>query len=72
MILFSSPTCFACKKAKQFLNENKIEFEEANVLLDEWKKQVAEYSITTLPTLVKNDGSKIVGYSPRDYKDLIN
>lgn len=33
--IYSTPTCFYCKKAKEFLKENNVEYEEFNVAEDE-------------------------------------
>jgi len=35
VIVFSTPTCSFCKKAKQYLRQNNIHFKDVNVLKDD-------------------------------------
>ena len=67
--VYSTPTCPYCIKAKQFLKEHSIEFEDVNVSLDQEKAQemVSKSGQMGVPTL-DIDGEIIVGFD----KDAIS
>ena len=54
-----TPICGACKKIGKMLDEMKVEYEDIDV--SENPEFSAKYSITSVPTLLKDNGDKLVG-----------
>ena len=69
---FYSPTCPYCPKAKIILLEaldkidQKIYFNEVNVLSPEGIKKTEKYRIMTVPTIIVNMRHKIVGVPTKE------
>lgn len=61
--VYSTPTCPWCKKAKEFLNENKIAFEDLNVAEDFKARQemINKTNQMGVP-VIDCDGDVIIGY----------
>jgi glutaredoxin 3 len=63
--VYSTPTCPWCHRAKEFLEENKIEFEDINVAEDQKaaEEMVEKSGQRGVPVLDVN-GEIIVGFDP--------
>jgi len=61
--IYTTPTCPWCKKTKEFLKENNVEYEEADVASDEkaGKEMVDKSGQMGVPVL-DIDGTIIVGF----------
>lgn len=69
--LYSSPTCSNCMMAKQYLDEQGINYIVQDITDPETRKfLVAKYNVMTIPVLVY-DGNVIVGFNPAMYDELI-
>ncbi|MBW2980414.1 glutaredoxin family protein [Candidatus Woesearchaeota archaeon] len=70
--VYSTPTCPWCHKAKDFLKENKIEFEDINVAenkeaADEMIKKSGQMGVP----VIEIDGEMIVGFDQEKIKKLL-
>ena len=63
VIVYSTPTCPYCDMAKNFLKENKVEFSEFDVSIDQENAQemIRKSGQTGVPVL-DIDGTIIVGF----------
>ena len=70
--VYSTPSCPYCIRAKQFLAENNIPFEDYDVALDQQKAEemVAKSSQMGVPVL-DIDGQIIVGFDKERIKQLL-
>ena len=61
--IYSTPSCPYCVRVKQFLNDNKIQFEDYDVSIDEAKAQemTKKSGQMGVPT-IEIDGKIIVGF----------
>jgi glutaredoxin 3 len=61
--VYSTPTCPWCKKVKQFLDTNKVVYQDFNVGQDSVARQemIKKSSQTAVPTIII-DGEIIVGF----------
>ena len=62
--IYSTPSCVYCKKAKQFLKDNNLDFTEVNVVeskevLDEFVKKTGQKGVP----VIEVDGEMVVGYN---------
>lgn len=70
--VYSTPTCPWCHKAKEFLTENKIEFEDINVAEDQKASQeMVEKSGQRGVPVIEIDGEMIVGFNPEAIKKAL-
>ena len=61
--VYSTPTCPWCTKAKEFLTENKVKFENINVAEDEKaRNDIIEKSGQMGVPVIDIDGEIIVGF----------
>ena len=62
--VFSTPTCPWCKKAKQWLDANKIAYQDFNVAQDKAARDemVKKSSQTAVPVIII-DGEIVVGFN---------
>ena len=62
--VFSTPTCPWCKKAKQWLDTNKIAYQDFNVAQDKAARDemVKKSSQTAVPVIII-DGEIVVGFN---------
>ena len=71
--IYSTPTCPYCKKAKEFLNQNKVQFEDIDVSLN---KEAAEEMINKSGQMgvpvIDIDGQIIVGADISAIKKALN
>ena len=66
LIIYTSSTCPYCKQVKDFLTDNKIEFEEriTKENMEEFSKVAKTVGMSSLPTIVFKDSYFVPG---RDY-----
>ena len=63
VIVYSTVWCPWCKRVKEFLEENNIEFEERNVELNyKWAEELVAKSGQTGVPVIDVDGEIIVGF----------
>ena len=62
--VYSTPTCPWCKKAKQFLDANKVTYQDFNVAQDHAARDemVKKSSQTAVPVIII-DGEIVVGFN---------
>jgi len=72
VIVYSTETCSYCHLAKDFLKENKIEFEDVNVQQDQSRaKEMIEKSGQQGVPVIDIDGKIIVGFDKEKIKELL-
>lgn len=72
--IYTTPTCGWCKKTKEFLNEHKVKFEEADVSEDqEAAKEMIEKSgqMGVPTTIVEGFRKPIVGFNEEEFKEAL-
>ena len=70
--VYSTPTCPWCSKAKDFLKENKVPFEEVNVAADHKAAQdMIEKSGQMGVPVIDIDGTVIVGFDKNAMKKAL-
>ena len=72
VIVYSTPTCPYCKMAKNFFNENKVEFEEFDVSsnLEKRKEMITKSGQMGVPVIII-EGKLIVGFNKPQVMDLL-
>ncbi len=72
VIVYSTPTCPWCSKAKEFLKENKVAFKDYDVSVDEKAREdmIQKSDQMGVPVLDIN-GTIIIGYDVDKMKDAI-
>jgi len=71
--VYSTPTCPWCKKTKEWLKENKIEFESIDVSADKKAaEEMVEKSGQIGVPVVDIDGTIITGYDVSAMKKALN
>jgi glutaredoxin-like YruB-family protein len=70
--VYSTPTCPWCKKAKQFLDANKVTYQDFNVAQDHAARDemVKKSSQTAVPTIII-DGEIVVGFNESVLKEKL-
>ncbi|MBD3296418.1 MAG: NrdH-redoxin [Candidatus Omnitrophica bacterium] len=72
VMVYSTPTCPYCKKAKQYLKENDIEFEDIDVSEDQEKaREMSEKSGQMGVPVVEVDGEFVVGFDKGKLDSLL-
>jgi len=70
--VYSTPTCPWCHRAKEFLEELKVEFEDINVAEDEdAAKEMVDKSGQRGVPVIEIDGEIIVGFNPDAIKKAL-
>lgn len=65
VIVYSTPTCPFCHKAKDYLTEKGVSFEDVNVATDQARQQeMVEKSGQLGVPVLDIDGTIIVGFNP--------
>ena len=74
--VYSTPTCPWCDKAKNFLNENNVDFEEVNVAenekaADEMIEKSGQMGVPVIS--IKKDGKEniLVGFNEEKIRELL-
>jgi len=72
IIIYTTPTCVYCKMAKEWFNQNKIEFVEYDVLSDAEKRMemIEKTGQMGVPVIMIGD-EIIVGFDRRRIEELI-
>lgn len=72
VIIYSTPSCSYCRMAKDFFEENKVEYEDFDVSTDmEKQKEMIEKSGQMgVPVIVIN-GELVVGFDQEKIKQLL-
>lgn len=70
--IYSTPTCVYCKTLKEYLNKNKIEFQDIDVSKDEKELQeMIKLSGQMGVPVVNIDGEIIVGFDKQKIDNLL-
>lgn len=70
--IYSSDKCLECKKAKEYFDENNLEYIEHNVFKDtEAKRELIRMGYMSLPVIIIN-GNHVLGFDLNRIKKLIN
>ena len=71
--VFSTPTCPWCSRAKEFLKENNIQFEDINVAEDheQAKYMIAKTGQMGVP-VIEIDDEFIIGFDEAKIRELLN
>jgi len=73
IIIYSTPTCIWCRKAKDLLNQNKIRFKDADVSRDhKAAHEMIEKSGQQGVPVIDIDGEVIVGYDEERIKERLH
>ena len=68
--IYTSDTCIQCKKAKEYLRNNNIEFVEYNISSNqEYKRELIKKGYLSVPVIVV-DGQDILGFDLSRIKQL--
>lgn len=68
--IYTSDTCIQCKKAKEYLSDNDIEFVEYNISSNqEYKRELIKKGYLSVPVIVV-DGQDILGFDLNRIKQL--
>lgn len=60
VVIYSTPTCFYCQKAKEFFAKNKIEYKELNIAADSKAREEAVKKSHQLGVPVIEIGNEII------------
>lgn len=70
--IYSTPTCPYCVRAKQFLKENNIDFEDIDVASDQTQAQeMVKISAQTSVPVLDIEGEVIVGFDKEKIKQAL-
>ncbi|MCX6801962.1 MAG: glutathione S-transferase N-terminal domain-containing protein [Candidatus Diapherotrites archaeon] len=73
VMVYSTPICPFCIKAKQFLKQNSIKFEDIDVSMDTAKgREMVQKSGQTGVPVIDIDGKIVIGYDVARLKSLLN
>lgn len=68
--IYTSDTCVQCKKAKEYLQNNNVEFIEYNISSNqEYKRELIKKGYLSVPVIVI-DGQDILGFDLNRIKQL--
>ena len=71
--VYSTPTCPYCVAVKEFLKENKVEFEDINISQDEESmKMIVEKTGQMGVPVVDIDGELVIGFNRQKIIELLN
>jgi len=71
--VYSTPTCPYCVAVKEFLKENKVEFEDINISQDEESmKMIVEKTGQMGVPVVDIDGELVIGFDRQKIIELLN
>ena len=72
VIVYSTSTCPWCDKAKEFLKENNIEFEERNAQENpEYANELQEKSGGVGVPVLDIDGTIIIGFNEKKIREVL-
>ena len=62
VLIYTSPTCAWCKKTKEFFQQNKVKYEEKNIVEEKYAQEAQKKSEQIGVPVIDIDGKIIVGY----------
>ena len=62
VLIYTSPTCAWCKKTKEFFQQNKVKYEERNIIEEKYAQEAQKKSGQIGVPVIEVDGKIIVGY----------
>ncbi len=70
--IYTTPTCFYCKKTKEFFKENNVEYNEFDVTVDESARNemIARTGQLAVP-VIDVDGKIIIGFDQPALKEAL-
>lgn len=73
VVIYSTPTCHFCHLAKDYFNEEGIEFQDFNVSSDliKRKEMVEKSGQMGVPVIIINDVNIIVGFNKAKINELL-
>ena len=70
--IYTTPSCVYCKMAKQYFSDNKVEYEEKNVVTDmEAREAMVQKSGQMGVPVIEVDGQVIVGFDQSQLKEAL-
>ncbi|WP_414838818.1 transcriptional regulator SpxA [Carnobacterium sp. TMP28] len=66
IMLYTSPSCASCRKARAWLEENNLEYLEKNI----FKEQLTEYDLKVILSLTENGTEEIISFRSQIFHDL--
>lgn len=70
--IYSTPTCSWCKKTKEYLKRNNVEYVEVNVADDmEGREEMFKLSKQSAVPVINIDGNIIVGFDKAAIDELL-
>ena len=70
--VYSTPTCPWCKRAKQFLDANKVAYKDLNVASDVFaRKEMVKKSGQLGVPVLDVDGQIVIGYDEPRLKEML-
>ena len=67
--IYTSDTCIQCKKAKEYFQNNNLEFIEYNISNQEYKRELIKKGYLSVPVIVI-DGQDVLGFDLARIKQL--
>jgi glutaredoxin 3 len=61
VVIFNSDSCSFCREAEAYMKENGIEYEDKNIKVPEFKKELMSLGFRSVP-LIQIDGESILGF----------
>ncbi|MFA4831065.1 MAG: glutaredoxin domain-containing protein [Patescibacteria group bacterium] len=72
VIIYSTPSCGYCKRAKAYFEEKGVEYEEIDVSKDREKaKEMVEKSCQMGVPVIEINGKMLVGFDPTAIESLL-
>jgi glutaredoxin len=72
IVVYTSPTCPACGRLKEYLKDRHLEFEERSVTDPKFAKElVDDYRQMSVPFTVVGDNT-VTGYAPQELDGLLH
>lgn len=70
--IYTTPVCVYCKKAKDFFAQNKVTYEEYNVIIDEKRRdEMIKRSGQMGVPVIDVDGKLVIGFDERRLRELL-
>lgn len=72
IVVYTSPTCPACGRLKEYLSDRHLQYEERSVTEPKYAKELVDnYHQMSVPfTLV--DGKSVTGFAPQELDTLLH
>jgi glutaredoxin 3 len=72
VIVYSTSTCPWCERAKEFLKQNNVEFEERNAQLNpDYANELQEKSGGVGVPVIDADGTIIIGFNEKKLREVL-